>query len=339
MKYLSLCAWSCGLALLAPLRAEGPVEGQPYQATLADGSATLVFVPIPSGSFLMGSPPSEAGRYNNESPRTRVTISKAFWLGRTSVTQKQWKALMGTDVVEQARRMLADDTLHSAGGEKTTLRDFKGLQKTLDPMSTVVATVADDAPMYFVSWEEAAAFCRRLTDAERAAGHLPTGYEYRLPTEAEWEYACRAGTTTATYAGDLDIKGQNNAPVLDPIAWYGGNSSVGYTGDGFGTAKWPEKQHPGGTAGQRIVATKRPNGWGLHDMLGNVWQWCGDWYGKLPGGDVVDPQGAASGSFRVNRGGSWNYIARDCRAASRAGDGPGIRYDFLGFRVALSPVR
>jgi formylglycine-generating enzyme required for sulfatase activity len=195
--------------------------------------------------------------------------------------------------------------------------------------------------MYFVSWDEAAAFCRRLTERERAAGRLIAGYEYRLPTEAEWEYACRAGTTDATYAGDLVIKGQYNVPVLDDIAWYGGNSSVGYDGQGRDTSKWPEKQYPGGTAAQGAVATKMPNAWGLYDMLGNVWEWCGDWYSRTYlGGEVRDPQGAHSDSVRVWRGGSYSYGSpSECRAASRTGAIPTMRVSDLGFRVALGPVR
>ena len=161
--------------------------------------------------------------------------------------------------------------------------------------------------MYWVSWEEAVAFCRRLTERERAEGRVPAGYEYRLPTDAEWEYAARAGTTTATYAGELEIKGFANAPVLDPIAWYRGNSSEGYTGKGVDTSAWQEKQYPGGIAGPRTVATKRPNAWGLYDMLGNVWEWCGDWYSyKLPGGSVSDPTGASCSTAPV----TWRPASR-----------------------------
>ena len=160
-----------------------------------------------------------------------------------------------------------------------------------------------NCPMETVSWEDAQAFIGRL-NARSAGGR------YRLPTEAEWEYAARAGTTTDTYAGDItELRG--NDPVLNGIAWYDQNSG--------------DRTHP--------VGQKAPNGFGLHDMLGNVWEWVGDWYGNYPGGAVTDPAGPASGSYRVFRGGGWNYNARNCRSASRGGNSPGIHLHNLGFRL------
>jgi len=298
----------------------------------------LVLQPIPAGTFLMGSPADEPGRDPDEGPQTKVTITKAFWLGKYAVTQGQWKTLMGTDAVEQARRMLADDTIYNFGTPKT-VRDLLGVAKDTDPKK-LIGNVGEDYPIYWVSWDEATAFCRKLTEQERSAERLPTGYEYRLPTEAQWEYACRAGTTEATYAGKMEIKGEKNAPVLDAIAWYGGNSSVGYIGHGFSTTSWAEKQYPGGDAGPREVGGKQPNAWGLYDMLGNVNQWCGDWYAdKLPGGDATDPAGPPSGSSRVAGGGSWDRGAAFCRSARRNYGGPGARSISVGFRVALSAVR
>jgi formylglycine-generating enzyme required for sulfatase activity len=274
----------------------------------------LKLMPIPAGTFLMGSPPGEPTRMDWEGPQTRVTISHAFWLGATPVTQAQWKAIMGTSVAQQTQ--LAD-------------AKHRGLYNQ-----------GDDVPMYYIDWFEAVEFCHRLAEREHTAGRLPAGYEYRLPTEAEWEYACRAGTTTATYAGDLDIKGERNAPILDGIAWYGGNSSVGYTGPGRDTTEWKEKQYPGGIAGPHPVAQKKPNAWGLYDTIGNVACWCGDWYAdKYPGGEVRDPKGPATGTFRTFRGGSWIGYVKWSRSAARFIAKPDFRDMDIGVRVALCPVR
>jgi sulfatase modifying factor 1 len=298
----------------------------------------LTLVPISHGAFMMGSPEGEAGRRSDEGPRARVTITRPFWLGRTEVTHGQWRAIMATDLVEQVRRALADDTVYAISGKNRTVREYYNVKSDTDPQR-FADNPAEDAPMYWVNWDEAVAFCRRLTERERAAQRLPAGYVYRLPTEAEWEYACRAGTDGATYAGELTILGRFNAPVLDAIAWYGGNSSVGWSGKGVRTDNWKEKQYPGGIAAPRAVGTKAANPWGLHDMLGNVWEWCADWYGKrLPGEEARDPTGAATGEQRVSRGGSWIFGAEGCRAARRFQDSPGARFRCVGFRVALAPA-
>lgn len=235
----------------------------------------IELMPIAVGSFQMGSPSGERGRDSDETPH-RVTISKPYWMGETEVTQGQWKALMGSTVRQQRDKSNPEWSMRGEG---------------------------DRNPMYYVSWEEAMEYCRKLTSRERAAGRLPAGYGYTLPTEAQWEYACRAGTTGA-YAGELDGMG-----------WYDKTS--------------------GSTT--HAVGEKRANAWGLYDMHGNVWEWCSDWYGDYPSGSVTDPAGASSGSFRVFRGGSWYGPAQDCRSAYRRGNSPGYRFDFLGFRVALTP--
>jgi formylglycine-generating enzyme required for sulfatase activity len=185
-----------------------------------------------------------------------------------------------------------------------------------------------DRPVELVSWED----CQRFL--ERVQSQAPA-LALRLPTEAEWEYACRAGTTTSTYAGELRILGRCNGPLLDGIAWYGGNSGVGFDlKDGEDSSAWPEKQFPHTQAGTRRARTKRPNAWGLYDMLGNVWEWCQDFSGTYTSDLQRDPGGPPSGSFRVIRGGSWYFVARNVRAAVRNWFAPSFSYDNIGFRLA-----
>ena len=177
-----------------------------------------------------------------------------------------------------------------------------------------------DHPVEMVSYEDALAFCRRLSElpAEKVAGNV-----YRLPTEAEWEYACRAGTTTKYSFGDYDsllgdYAGFFGASELGDYAWFLWNSG--------------DATHP--------VGSKQPNAWGLYGMHGNVAEWCQDWYGDYPSGSVTDPTGATSGSYRVIRGGGWAYPAEFCRSALRSRFYPSERsgdYGNRGFRVSLSP--
>jgi len=185
-------------------------------------------------------------------------------------------------------------------------------------------------PVEQVSFEDVQAFLDKLN------ARVP-GLDLALPSEAQWEYACRAGTETATWAGNLQIIGENNAPVLDPIAWYGGNSGVGFElENGFDSSDWREKQYSHTRAGTRPVGLKAANPWGLYDMLGNVWEWCADYwhddYADAPtDGSAWIETGAAD---RVIRGGSWLGGARVVRAAYRDRDAPADRFDALGFRCA-----
>ena len=187
-------------------------------------------------------------------------------------------------------------------------------------------------PVEQVTFEDVRAFTEKLNA-------LAPGLGLGLPSEAQWEYACRAGTTTATYAGDMRIVGECNAPVLDRIAWYGGNSGVGFElEDGADSSGWPEKQYDHTQAGTRPVGLKVPNAFGLHDMLGNVWEWCADnWHDNYDGAPTdgsawVDADGGAA--LRVVRGGSWLDDARLVRAAFRDHYVPSNRNVYLGFRCA-----
>jgi formylglycine-generating enzyme required for sulfatase activity len=167
-------------------------------------------------------------------------------------------------------------------------------------------------PVENMTWFDATNYCGALTQRERAAGRIATNSVFRLPTEAEWEYACRAGTSDRRFSYG-DDPGYTS---LSNYAWYDANS--GYT------------THP--------VGWKSPNPWGLYDVHGNVWEWCQDWYGDYAGGIAVDPQGPATGEYRVLHGGGWIYGPWDCRSAYRYYDGyPGLSYSGFGFRILLAP--
>jgi formylglycine-generating enzyme required for sulfatase activity len=166
----------------------------------------------------------------------------------------------------------------------------------------------NDCPVERVSWDDCREFIRKLN---RMAG----GHKYRLPTEAEWEYAARAGSTTAFAHGGIMTTGCRLDPNLDAMGWYCGNSE--------------KRTH--------AVAQKKPNAWGLYDMHGNVWEWCRDWYGAYPSGSVTDPKGPSSGAVRVDRGGGWGSVARYCRSADRGKGTPGHGFYYLGFRLVREP--
>jgi len=234
----------------------------------------MKFVYIPPGTFMMGSPENEPGRFDGET-QYRVTLTRGFYMQTTEVTQGQWKEVMGDN-------------------------------------PSYFKECGDDCPVEMVSWDDAQKFIEklnldsaRLPAGERLSAVGERSRTYRLPTEAEWEYAARAGSQTAYCFGD-------DAADLGKYAWYG--------------ESWDRGTHP--------VAQKEPNAWGLYDMHGNVWEWCQDWYSKYPLGDAIDPTGPESGSHRVYRGSSFFIPARHCRSALR---GfwllPGARGRDLGFRL------
>jgi formylglycine-generating enzyme required for sulfatase activity len=234
-------------------------------------SVGMKLVLIPKGTFTMGSPIEEEGADNDEEQH-QVTIGKDYYLGVTEVTQGQYEKVMGTNPSY-----------------------FRGNK---------VQGESSNHPVEQVSWEDAVEFCKKLSDLpeEKKGGRV-----YRLPTEAEWEYACRAGSKAAYSFGA-------NSKSLGDYAWFGENSG--------------RQTHP--------VGEKKANAWGLYDMHGNVWELCSDWYGEYPKGAVSDPSGPNEGSDRVIRGGGWFNGAANCRSAFRISFVPSLRYDILGFRVALS---
>jgi formylglycine-generating enzyme required for sulfatase activity len=273
-------------------RAEKP----PAAGTAEDGPLGMRFRYVPSGTYTIGSPKDEPGRFDDEKQH-QVKLSQGVWLAETEVTQAQWSQLV-----------------------KEQPWSFKNC--------------GDDCPVENVSWYAAAEFANRLSNREALApcyqlagckGGLGGAFTcedpplpkldcpgYRLPTEAEWEVAARAGTKTAIYTGGLSWRSDNDAPKLETIAWYGGNSE--------------DKSHP--------VGKKRANAWGFHDLLGNVYEWTGDRFGEYQTGLVADPCGPSQGEYRVFRGGSWYDGAPFLRAADRSGYPPSNRWNYLGFRLA-----
>jgi formylglycine-generating enzyme required for sulfatase activity len=235
-------------------------------------SIGMKLVLIPKGTFMMGSPESEERRRKDETQH-QVTISKDYYLGATEVTQGQYEKVMGTN------------PSYFLGNE--------------------IKETSTNNPVEQVSWEDAVEFCKKLSDLpeEKKAGRV-----YRLPTEAEWEYACRAGSKTAYSFGE-------SSKSLGDYAWFDGNRN--------------NQTHP--------VGEKKANAWGIYDMHGNVWEWCSDRYGDYPKGAVSDPVEQLEGSDRVVRGGGWGDGAALCRSALRAGADPSDRSNRGGFRVALSP--
>ncbi len=220
---------------------------------------------IPAGTFIMGSPPNEKGRINDETQH-QVSLTQPFYIQTTEVTQNQWSKVMKNN-----------------------------------PSHFFCPT----CPVEMVSWDDAQAYVDEMNRMGEGT--------YSLPTEAQWEYAARAGSTTAFYNGGIKVFSGYD-PNLDAIGWYGYNSD--------------NKTHP--------VGQKSPNAWGLYDMSGNVLEWCRDWYGDYPSSAVTNPTGPLSGPFRVRRGGSWLYFSAYCRSAFRNGHNreDGSNH---GFRLVREP--
>lgn len=226
---------------------------------------------VPAGSFTMGSPMGEAGRNAVAETQVKVELTQGFWLGKYEVTQEEYEEVMGTNPAS-----------------------YKNSGKT--------------APVETISWQDAMDFCQTLTERERAAGSLPEGWGYTLPTDAQWEYACRAGTTTSYSFGDVPAQ-------LGEYGWFNANSG--------------NVPHP--------VGQKKPNPWGFYDMHGNVFEWVLDWHSdSLEGGK--DPLGPATGMMQVRRGGCYDFPVAECRSAARKAFMPSRRFARIGFRPALVPI-
>jgi formylglycine-generating enzyme required for sulfatase activity len=257
--------------VLAPRPSQTPRGGDVHMT-----STGIRLLYVEPGEFVMGSPPGEAGRAEDEGPRHLVRITRGFWLGETEVSRQEWETVMGT-------------------------RPWEG--RGSDDQASVLAAT-------FVSHADAQAFCARLTLHERSGGNLLPGYEYGLPTESEWEYACRAGTSTAYSFGD-------DPGRLDEFALFrrGADGSFAY-----------------------LVRTRRPNHWGFHDMHGTVWEWCADAYdpAAYSHGARTDPL-VVEGTGRVIRGGCWLYASEGSRSAARSHFDPQSSDYNLGFRVVLAP--
>jgi formylglycine-generating enzyme required for sulfatase activity len=256
------------------------------------------FVLINGGTFAMGSPASEPERYEKEGPQHQVTV-RSFYMGKYEVTQKEYQEVMGANPSDfKGGRLPVDQVSWYDAVEYCNKRSQK---EGLTPAYTINKDLED--PYNTDKFDETK---WTVTLNKEADG-------YRLPTEAEWEYACRAGTTTPFSTGNNITTRQAN---------YDGN----YPYNNNNKGKYRKKTMPAGSFA--------PNPWGLYDMHGNVWEWCWDWYGKYSDEGQVDPEGAASGSGRVLRGGTWNESASGVRSAFRYYDYLYVRYFDIGLRLA-----
>jgi len=278
-----------------PVEVATPDGRETKSVTYYKNSLGMEFVHIPAGEFMLGSGQTvaESARlcsagggedwHKDEHPQHKTLITKAFFMGATEVTQAQYMAIMKSVDPKDEERVL--DT-----GDPSR---FKG----------------DDNPVEEVSWDDAIAFCKKLSERD--------GVTYRLPTEAEWEYACRAGTTTPFSTG---------ATISTDLANYNGDHTYGKGAKGVNRKITTP------------VATFPANPWGLYDMHGNVWEWCQDWYGA-DRYEKDPPDAPAEGVFRVLRGGSWDDLPMQCRSAYRFRFEPEAVLRFNGFRVVLESLQ
>ena len=301
--------------LMARLKHSGPIigpNGQSYskEATIAlPGGAKMEMIYCPPGEFMMGSEVDDNLADSDEKTangKHKVRITHGFWLGKYEVTQGQWENVMGNNPSY-----------------------FKSPTR----------------PVEKVSWFDCQEFISKIAnEVRRQLG----GYAC-LPTEAEWEYACRAGTNKSLPSSpdgkEIRIIGQYHGEGLDEVAWYGGNSCVGFElPNGCSDLSKEVKEYEGAQAGTHPVGEKKPNNWGFYDMIGNVWEWCNDWYASeyYSNNAMCDPKGPIAGDGgllgerRVSRGGSWYSDAQMCRSANRGCYDPFISSPIRGFRLCCS---
>jgi formylglycine-generating enzyme required for sulfatase activity len=282
------------------------VPAEPEQpARESVNSIGMKLVQVPAGKFHMGSPPDEIDRGDDEELHL-VEITRPFRIGKHEVTVGQFRAF----VKDTGYRTEAEKD--GKGGRAFDGKEF--IQKPEFTWRTLYFEQTDDHPVVVVTWNDAVAFCEWLSKKE--------GKTYRLPTEAEWEYACRAGTKTRFHNGDKDED----------------LKAIGNIADASLKAKWVvitwAMSWDDGFPFTSPVGKFQANAWGLHDMLGNAWEWCADWYHKdYPRGPIQDPTGPKEGTLRVTRGGAWSTQPKFCRSAFRDWHEPTYRSDCVGFRV------
>lgn len=300
----------CVIGMVVVLTAGCGPKPQSQKAIELGGGVTLEMVLIPAGAFVMG----DAAGSDDERPVHKVKITKPFYLGKHEVTIEQFRQFVeATGYLTDAEKGTG---FQGAFGWDRDAMEFK-MNKEYSWRNTGFAQT-DTHPVLNVSWNDAMEFCKWLSSKE--------GRICRLPTEAEWEYACRAGTTTRYSHGD-DIEGL---------------AQVGNVADADFEAQFPELKGlikaSDGFAHTSPVGSFLPNPFGLHDMHGGVWEWCADWYdveyyAKSP---TSDPEGPSTGEERVYRGGGWFNCARGCRSASRSASQPENRNLTLGFRIVVA---
>jgi formylglycine-generating enzyme required for sulfatase activity len=264
----------------------GPATNARYYRAVIVVPTNMIW--LPPGTFLMGSPTGELERSTSEAQHS-VTLTRGFFIGKYPVTQGNYRSLINTN----------PSYFNTNNGYALDL----------------------NRPVEQVSWSDATNYCALLTLQERSAGRIFTNWVYRLPSEAEWEYACRSGTTTPFYFGNSLTSGMAN--FFGQYGYVAGTGSV-YNSSGVYLAR------------TTAVGNYQPNSRAIYDMSANVWEWCRDWFTNLTTSSAIDPTGPSTGEDRVLRGGAFNNNAKDCRSASRISDSPSDKVNTVGFRVVLS---